>query len=87
MILLTHITIAIFSIIYTGFAFFMPSPTKLRVSYGLVAATLASGTYLAVVSHANIIQACLTGLTYLGIISVGIAAMHYRMAHDASEDQ
>ncbi|HVS78890.1 MAG TPA: hypothetical protein VHD84_01210 [Candidatus Saccharimonadales bacterium] len=80
MLLVVHILIALGSIAFSGYTFLDPSETKLRSSYGLVAATLASGTYLVISTHAPLTQACLTGLLYLGIVSAGLLSAHLKLA-------
>lgn len=80
MILLIHILVAVSSLGVTGYAFLAPSKLKLRVSYALVALTLASGTYLVLSTNARMVQACLSGLAYLGFVSAGIAAARLRLA-------
>ena len=72
MILLTHILIAISSIIYTTLLVIRPSQTKLRTSYILIAATLASGTYLTVLNPVHMLQTCTTGLVYIVVVSAGV---------------
>ena len=72
MILLTHILIAISSIIYTTLLVIRPSQTKLRTSYILIAATLASGTYLTVLDPVHMLQTCTTGLVYIVVVSAGV---------------
>ncbi len=85
MILLIHISIALASVAYATYAFFSPSKTKLRVSYGLVAATIITGTYLVAISPAHMIQACTSGLIYIGVVSVAIVSAQRKLA-DASID-
>jgi hypothetical protein len=85
MILLLHIAIALASMIYTGYVFFSPSRAKLRGSYALVALTIASGTYLVVDKPSHMVQACATGLVYLGVIFAGIVAVRLKLARTASE--
>ncbi len=72
MILITHISIALFSVMYTTYLLISPSKNKIAVSYGLVSATLISGTYLVVSTKASIISACISGLIYTTIVMVGI---------------
>jgi len=72
MILLTHILIAISSIIYTSLLLIQPSRTKLRTSYTLIAATLVSGTYLTILNPVHMLQTCTTGLIYVVIVSAGV---------------
>lgn len=80
MLLVSHIIIALTSLIYTGRTFLKPSRIGLKVSYTLVAATLVSGTYLVLSTHAPLTSACLTGLIYLGVISTGLAAAHLKLS-------
>jgi hypothetical protein len=80
MILPLHITIALLSVIYTAYVYFAPSKRKLRVSYTLVALTVASGTWLVVANPAHMVQSCITGLTYLGVIFFGIALARHKLA-------
>lgn len=72
MILLIHIIIAISSVAYTTLLLMRPSQTKLWTSYTLVAATLASGTYLTILSPVNMLRTCTTGLVYVVIVTAGI---------------
>lgn len=79
MVLLIHVGIALISVGITTFVCLWPTQTRLRISYGLVAATLASGTYVVVSSGAAILQACLSGLFYLGLVSVGLVTAHHSL--------
>jgi hypothetical protein len=74
MVLLTHIAIALSSILFATFLYVKPSKNRFYGSYALVALTLISGTYLVLSMHANLVQACTSGLVYLLIVSFGIAA-------------
>ncbi len=78
MLLLTHITIALASIVQTTYLLIRPSQKKFYVSYALVGLTIASGSYLIIASHAKLLPACEAGLTYLGIMTVGIVLSHIR---------
>jgi multisubunit Na+/H+ antiporter MnhE subunit len=80
MILLTHIIIALSSVIYTTWLLFRPSQAKLYVSYALVGATLASGIYLTVVNPASMLRTCTTGITYIVIVTAGIAVARRKLA-------
>lgn len=70
--LLLHIAIALLSIIYTAYVYFAPSRAKLRGSYAFVALTIATGTWLVIANPAHMVQSCITGLLYLGIVFYGI---------------
>ena len=80
MILLAHITIALFSLAYTSYLFFKPTRLRLKISYGLVALTIASGTYLIVSTKAHMIEACTMGLLYLVVVLAGILASQKKLA-------
>jgi predicted amidohydrolase len=78
-LVILHVAAALSSIAYTTYLFVRPSAAKLHVTYGLVAATLASGTYLVLSKPVHILQTCMSGLLYIGVILVGIAAARYRL--------
>ncbi len=80
MILLAHIIIALVSLGSTTYAFFHPTRLTLRISYLLVALTVATGTYLILMSPAHMLQTCTTGLVYLGVVTLGILAARQRLA-------
>lgn len=65
--------------VWTALTYARPSKAKLNGSYGLVAATLTSGTFLVVQTQGPLLKACLTGLVYLGIVFGGIIAARYRL--------
>ncbi len=85
MLVLVHVIIALSSVVYTSYLFFRPSTAKFRVSYGLIASTLASGTYLVIRTHSPLLQACTTGLAYIVIVSIGLAAAHHRFTTQANK--
>lgn len=72
MLILIHVVIALSSLIYTGYLYFRPSKAGLSVSYSLIGATLTSGTYLIVSTHANLTSTCITGIIYLSIALVAL---------------
>ena len=80
MIILLHVIIALSSIGLTSYAYFRPSKSKLGFAYGSIAATIASGLFLVWSEPAHMMQACMSGLAYLGIVSVGIVAAHAKLA-------
>lgn len=77
--LVFHILIALSSIAYTGLTYLSPSAKKLKISYVLVVATFITGTYLVVLKPSHMVSSCITGLFYLGIISVGIYSAHHKL--------
>lgn len=80
MILLAHIAVALASLVWTTFLWMRPTKAKFIGSYVLLGATLASGTYLVISVKAHILQACATGLVYVGVVSFGIARAHNKLA-------
>jgi hypothetical protein len=78
--LLIHISVAILSIAQATFALVSPSRAKLGATYGLVAATLATGTYLVVQQHAPLMSSCMSGLTYLSVVLGLLGVAQYRFA-------
>jgi hypothetical protein len=83
-LLLIHISTALFSLVMASVAVVVPSRPKLHLAYGLTAATLVSGSYLAYSSHAPLVQACMSGLVYLVIaLSLSIAA-HVRLVRQTA---
>jgi len=77
---LLHIVIALSSLVYTTYLFVRPSKRKFYVNYGLIALTLVSGTYLVVSTHAQMLQACTTGVIYIGAVTLGMIAARHRLA-------
>lgn len=82
MLLLTHVVIALASVVLTGLAYIQPSQAKLHSSYALVGLTLASGTALVITTHSALLSSCMTGLFYLGIVLSGIVAARRKLASE-----
>ena len=80
MIILIHISIALFSIVFATYQLFSPSAGKFPVSYALIGATLVSGTYLTILNPSRLISTCLTGLVYVGIVTVATVYAHRKLA-------
>lgn len=80
MILLAHIIIALSSLFVTAYAFISPSQLTLKASYVFVGLTIASGTYIAVANPTHMVQACISGLIYTGVVMVGIVAVRRKLA-------
>ncbi len=79
MLLVTHIIIAISSIVYTTYLFISPLKARFGASYALVSLTLISGTALVIRKPAALVSACLSGLAYLACVSFGIAMARNRL--------
>jgi hypothetical protein len=82
MLVLTHVLIALTSVAFTTYLFVRPSQRKFYVNYGLIAATMASGTWLIIASHAPMLSSCLSGLTYIGAVTFGTILAHYKLVHE-----
>jgi hypothetical protein len=80
MILITHIIIALSGLALTTYAYFRPSTAHLRLAYAAVGLTFATGFYLVAMAPAHMLTACIEGLVYLGIASVGIVAAKAKLA-------
>jgi hypothetical protein len=85
-IVLTHVIIAVASIALSSVTFFKPAMQRLIASYGLIIATVASGTYLLMTTPGNILKSCLAGLFYLTVISLVTIATHVRIRRSAAEE-
>ncbi len=84
MILITHIVIALSSLVYTTYVLFSPSAKKLHASYALVGLTLATGTVLVIRNPSHLTQGCSTALLYVGIVTVAIVSAHRKLAAEAT---
>ena len=80
MFILLHVTVALAGIIASSVLVLRPSKQLFNLCYGLVVATLASGIYLVIVLRAKLLETCLSGLLYLGVVSVLLAAARWRQA-------
>ena len=80
MILLSHIVIALSSVAYSAYVLFRPSAARLRVSYSLVGATVASGTVLLITKPSHLLQSCLMGLLFIGVSSAMLIFARQRLA-------
>jgi hypothetical protein len=84
MLLITHIIIALASLVYAGFTFTSPGELKFKISFGLIAATLASGTVLVASTNSNFAAACGAGLLYLGFVTAVLLFANYKFIKSKS---
>lgn len=70
MMILLHILIALSSLAVATGVYFKPSQSAVYVSYGLLTATIATGTVLIISSGSHMLESCLMGLAYCGVVSV-----------------
>ena len=80
--LVTHIIIALSSVAYSTLLFFRPSITKVKITYGMMAFTIATGTYLVVTGPHHILSTCISGLVYVGAVSIGVIYAHQKLARE-----
>ena len=80
MILLSHIIIAMTSIVAATLLFFSPSDFKFKANYLLLGATLTSGAYLVISSGTHLVESCILGLVYLGAVSFALVSARIRFA-------
>jgi hypothetical protein len=85
MLLITHILVALASIVLTTYSLFRPSKATLNTGYGLAALTLVSGTVLVISSGSNLLRSCLTGITYFGIVAIGLKLAKAKLAKQEIE--
>jgi len=86
MIIVLHVITALSSVCFGTYLFFRPSKANFRIYYALIAGTFASGTYLVVTLHSNILHSCAAGLMYLAVVAFGGAAARVRVhARNRSE--
>ncbi len=81
MFLTFHIAMAIMSIAFTTYTAWKPSRMKLHSTYGLCLSTVITGIALTILSPHAILQACTTGLFYIGFMlsTIEIAYRRLRM--------
>ena len=70
MIVAIHVAIAVLSIIITTAGYIKPTSTILRAGYAFIGLTFASGFYLVWNEPAKMLHTCMSGLTYLAVVSV-----------------
>ena len=79
MIVVVHVIIALLSMVWTTYGYVRPSRTSLRISYSLVALTFVSGFYLVWSEPAQMLRSCMTGLAYLGVVTIAIVATRRKL--------
>jgi hypothetical protein len=85
MMLLLHILIAFSGMAFTGYTYLVPSKTKIHASYGFAAATLATGSYLLIIKPSHLVEACIMGLVYFGLVGVGIYFAGAKLAYQTDK--
>ena len=80
MIVLLHVLIAISSIVCATLGYARPTNSNLNISYALIAATLVSGFVLVVSQPAVMLQACVSGVVYITIVTAVVAVTRRKIA-------
>lgn len=80
MLLLFHIIVALSSLVAAGVVYASPSQMKLRMTYILSAAMLASGTVLVLRDATHLVKACVMGLSLLAVISYAVLSARSKLA-------
>lgn len=79
MIILIHVVIALLSIGCATFGYVRPTNKNLQLSYGLIVLTFASGFYLVWMEPAQMLRTCLSGITYLAIVTAAVFLTRRKM--------
>lgn len=87
MILVLHIISALASVAAATFVLFSPSKNGLKLNYGLLAATLATGTFMVATMSVHILQTCMSGLLYVGFVGALLFAANRRLASAAVKSE
>jgi len=80
MILITHIIIALASLVIASVSFFKPSQAKIKGSYIMLALTMISGSILMYLNPGHIVESCIVGLAYVVISLVLVASANRKLA-------
>jgi hypothetical protein len=81
-----HVVIALAGLAQATYGLIVPSRGKLRATYALTVATIASGTYLVWSLHSPILQSCMSGLAYLTFVLAATVAAQYRLRKMATAE-
>ena len=87
MVLFIHIVTALSGLVFATMTAFVPTRSKLKISYGLIVGTLASGSLLIVINNASILRTCVSGLLYTAA-TYGLTALgRYKLAAEEAENK
>jgi hypothetical protein len=84
MLLITHIIIALISVVFATVLLFSPSDFKFKTNYLLLAATLSSGTYMVLDRGSHLVESCAAGLIYLAAVSLAIVLAKRKLVRQAN---
>jgi hypothetical protein len=84
--LFLHVIIALTSLSFSGYVFFYPSASKLRISYALVTGTLLTGSYLLASAPSHMLEGCVMGFFYVSLVTLATVYAHRRLAAAKAND-
>jgi len=84
MALVIHIIAALGSLASASYLYFSPSKRRFYATYATTAAMLISGFYLVIATHASLVRSCITGLFFLGVVSVLVVAARRKQTAENS---
>jgi hypothetical protein len=80
MLLITHIIVALLTVVLSSVLFFKPATKLFKSSVISASATLLSGIALTVVNPSHIIDACVIGVIYFSFVSYLILSAKKRLS-------
>jgi hypothetical protein len=81
MVVLLHVIIALSSIALSSYLYFKPIKKVMKASYGLIAGTVLSGSYLIITRPTHMLETCTVGLVYLAIVVAATLATQAKLRH------
>ncbi len=87
MVLITHVIIALLSVLISSSLLVRPSRKGFYLSYILIGSTILSGTYLVISTHSALLPACEAGLTYLVIVATLVVISHRRWIKNLAKEK
>lgn len=73
---------ALFSMAFATYLYFFPSRAKIHMTYGLMALTLGSGTYLLLSLKTHVLQGCVMGLAYTFGAAAAVVLANKKLARE-----
>jgi hypothetical protein len=78
MLILLHVFVALGGLICAALSVLKPSALLKNTVYALVTGTFITGFGLVIAQKAQLKQTCISGLVYLAVVSLLLAASRYR---------
>lgn len=80
MFLVFHIFIAVVSLAFSSYMYLHPAKSKLRITYIFVVFTILSGIFLLLNQPSALMQTCMSGALYLGIVILCTSTARNKLA-------